>query len=110
MCTRARGFDTVGQQDQRLPRGADGALVLAPDAAEDVRLGTQEPPPLENPREASLRLEWNTAGFGVLRVLGGDDDLKRIPEYMPVLDLQHFPEPAGCLQRADDAVAHRCAR
>jgi hypothetical protein len=43
-------------------------------------------------------------------VLGGNDDLIRVPEHVTVLDLQHLTEPAGSLQRADYSITHLSAR
>src|SRR5688572_20230460 len=105
-----RGLDAVGQQNERLPRRTDRALVLAARPAEHIRLWAEKAPPFENLREASLRLERNAARLRVLRVLSGNDDLMRVPEHMTVLGLQHLAEPAGGLQGANDSIPHRRAR
>ncbi len=106
MRSRTRWLDAVGQQDERLPRRTDRALVLAAGPAEYVRLWAEEAPPLEDLREASLRLERNAARLRVRRVLSGDDDLMRVPEHMAVVDLQHLAEPARGFEGADDSIAH----
>lgn len=77
---RARRLDTVSDQYERLPGRADRALILASRGAEHVCLRAEESTSLQQLRQTSLRLERNASRFGVLRVLGGDDDLVRVPQ------------------------------
>src|SRR5262249_11120946 len=105
-----RPFNAVRLQHERFPGGSDRALVLALRRAEYEALGAEEPSSLQQVGEPSLRFERNTAGFGVLRVVGRNDDLMRVPEHMTVLDLQHLAEPGGGLQGADDPITHLSAR
>ena len=103
------GLDPVREQHERLPGGSDRALKFAGGSAERVRFQTEESAPLQELREPALGFKGNSTRFGVLRVLRGNADLVRVPEHMPVLDLQHFAEAATGLERADDSVAHRSA-
>jgi hypothetical protein len=62
--------------------------------------------PFEELRELALRFERNSPRLGILRVLGGNADLVRVPDHVTVLDFQHLAEPATRFKRADDSLAH----
>lgn len=64
-----------------------------------------------NPRHCKAEVGlsiWSkvTSRLGVLRVLGWDDDLVRVPEHVPILDLEHLAEAAAGFERTDDPIAH----
>jgi hypothetical protein len=71
-----------------------GELIRAGRRAEHETLRAEKPSSLQQLRETPLRLERNAPRLRVLGVFGRDDDLMRIPEHVPILDLQHFAQPA----------------
>ena len=105
-CAGARRLEAVSEQHERLPRRADRALILARRGAEHVCVRAEESTSLQQLRQTSLRLKRDAPRFGVLRVPGRNDDLVRVPQDMPVLDLEHLAEAAASLEGSDDAVTH----
>src|SRR5476649_1592428 len=100
-------LDAVSEQYDRLPSGADGALILTRRRAEGVPVGAQESTPFEELREPALGLERNSPRLRILGVLCRDTNLVRVPDDVTVLDLQHLAEPAAGFERADDSIPHR---
>ena len=103
-CTgfRALRFVAVGDQEQGLPSRLEVGHELASRRSEDVRVGAERRAALQDRRQASLWVEWNTAILRILRMTTEYGDLVPLPVDVPVLNPEHLaasPEAPTGMQR-----------